>query len=189
MPILAVEPSWYPGELFEETGTPPSADRVWWVLHTKPRQEKSLARQLCSAEVPFYLPLIVHRFRLRGRTMTSHVPLFGGYVFLLGTPQERLTALNTRRVVQSLDVMDQAGLWHDLRQLHRLIRSGAPITPEDKLAPGMTVEIKSGPLAGLKGRIVRTAGQRRFVVSVDFIQQGASVLLEDFALVRSEEPV
>ena len=32
---------------------------------------------------------------------------------------------------------------------------------------------RSGPLAGLKGKILRTASGRRFVVEVDFIQQGA----------------
>src|SRR5207302_6368574 len=97
------------------------------------------------------------RLRVRGRIMTSHVPLFAGYVFLLGDRDERVTALATRRVVQSLEVKDQEGLWRDLRQLQRLISSGAPIKPEDRLAPGMSVEITSGPLAGLKGKILRTA--------------------------------
>ena len=44
------------------------------------------------------------------------------------------------------------------------------------------MEITTGPLAGLCGTVVRTASGRRFVVRVDFIQQGASVLLEDCAL-------
>jgi transcriptional antiterminator RfaH len=189
MPILPPEPSWFPQELFNASGPPFTGERMWWVLHTKPRQEKSLARQLHSAEAAFYLPLIERRGRVRGRPVTSHVPLFGGYVFLLGNRDERLTALGTRRVVQTLEVKDQQGLWHDLCQLHRLIASGAPVTPEERLAPGMTVEITSGPLAGLNGKILRTASGRRFVVSVDFIQQGASVLLEDFVLVRSEETV
>jgi transcriptional antiterminator RfaH len=186
MPILPAEPSSFPAELFTESIVPQQAGRQWWVLHTKPRQEKSLARQLHRAQIPFYLPLDPHRFRLRGRVMTSHVPLFGGYAFLLGTHEERLTAFGTRRVAQALEVKDQAGLWHDLRQVQRLISSGAPVTLEERLAPGMTVEIKSGPLAGLKGRILRRASGRRFVVAVDFIQQGASVLLDDFALVAGE---
>jgi transcriptional antiterminator RfaH len=186
MPILPAEPTWFPSQLFDEPLTEAPADRAWWVLHTKPRQEKSLARQLCEAEVPFYLPLTARRLRIRGRVMTSHVPLFAGYVFLRATYEERIKALATRRVVQSLEVKDQGRLWYDLCQLQLLISSGAPVTPEERLAPGMAVEIKSGPLAGLKGRILRTAKGRRFVVSVDFIQQGASVLLDDFALSPAE---
>jgi hypothetical protein len=65
-------------------------------------------------------------------------------------------------------------------------RLGRPITPEDRLAPGMTVQITSGPLASLKGTVLRTAKGRRFVVSVDFTQRGASVLLDDFVLTRAE---
>jgi transcriptional antiterminator RfaH len=184
MPLLPEEVSWYPAHLFEGDSPPEAGGRSWYVLHTRPRQEKSLARQLVQAEVPFYLPLITRRFRLRGRALTSYVPLFGGYLFLLGDREERLAALATSRVVRPLEVPNQDNLWRDLRQVHRLIATGAPVTPEDRLAPGMAVEIRSGPLAGLRGKILRTSSGRRFVVAVDFIQQGASVLLEDFTLTR-----
>jgi transcriptional antiterminator RfaH len=182
MPILPPEPTQFPEDLFEALHVPCLDGRAWWVLHTKPRQEKSLARQLTDRAVPFYLPLIGRRLRIRGRTVTSQVPLFGGYLFLLGSREERLLALGTHRVVQALPVDDQEGLWHDLRQVHQLIETGAPISPEDRLAPGMAVEIREGPLAGLKGKILRTASGRRFLVQVDFIQRGASVLLDDLSL-------
>ena len=48
----------------------------------------------------------------------------------------------------------------------------------------MAVEIKSAPLAGLRGTILRTASGQRFVIQVNFIQRGASVLIDDFNLVR-----
>jgi transcriptional antiterminator RfaH len=182
MPLLAAEPNLYPSTLFDDRSTLELAPRVWRVLHTLPRQEKSVARALHETEMPFYLPLISRRWQLRGRTLTSHVPLFPGYVFLLGDTEERVRALATKRVLRVLEVGDQEALWHDIGQIHRLIASGAPITPEDRLAPGMLVEIQSGPLMGLKGRILRTASGRRLVVQVDFIQRGASVLLDDCTL-------
>jgi len=114
--------------------------------------------------------------------LTSHVPLFPSYLFLLANNAERVQALATGRVVKSLEVENQAELWRDLLQLWRLLVSGAPIAPEDRLAPGTTVEITCGPLKGLRGKIVRAASGRRFVVEVHFIQRGASVLLDDFAL-------
>src|SRR5262249_29837258 len=97
------------------------------------------------------------------------------------------TALATKRVVRSLTVNDQARLWGDLRQLERMIALGQPITPESRLGPGMPVEISSGPLAGLRGKILRNASGRQFVVEVDFIQKGASVVLDDCVLVRCPE--
>jgi transcriptional antiterminator RfaH len=193
MPILPAEPALLPEGLFGEDRPEGVSLRRWRVLHTRPRQEKSLARQLHQGQIPFYLPLISQRRRMRGRVLTSHVPLFSGYLFLLADREERLAALATSRVVRALEVPDQEGLWRDLRQVHRLITSGLPVTPEERLAPGMPVAIRSGPLAGLKGKILRTASGRRFVVEVDFIHRGASVELEDFTLVgigagRAPEP-
>jgi hypothetical protein len=37
----------------------------------------------------------------------------------------------------------------------------------------------------MKGTIVRCASGRRFVVEVDFIQQGASVLMDESTLTRA----
>jgi transcription antitermination factor NusG len=188
MPVLPPEPNAFPEDLFAANDPGLTDERAWWVLHTRARQEKSLARHLHQARVPFYLPLIGKRGLLRGRVLTSHIPLFPGYVFLLGGRDERLVALTSNRVVQALEVADQGKLWHDLSQVWRLIRSGAPITPEDHLEPGAFVEIQSGALAGLKGRIIRAASGRRFVVQVDFIQRGASVLLDDYNLVPIDDP-
>jgi transcriptional antiterminator RfaH len=184
MPVLAQELDLYPENLLGETEIDDNGGRFWWVLHTRPRQEKSLARQLHRAQIPYYLPLIPRRWRLRGRMMTSHLPLFPSYVFLRADRQERVAALSTNRVVRSLEVPDQTVLWQDLRQIHRLITAGLPIMPENRLASGMMVEITSGPLAGLRGRILRSASGQRFVVQIDFIQRGASVELDDFTLTR-----
>lgn len=181
MPILAAEPSLFPDELLTAT-VDAHPLRRWYAMHTKPRQEKSLARDLRAAEVPFYVPLATRRFRLRGRLVQSYVPVFPGYAFVLATAEERLRTLATRRVVRSLDVPDQAQLWHDLRQIERLLASGAPIMPEDKLKPGCRVLIKSGPLQGLQGTIIRTETGRRFTIQVNFIQRGASVMLDDYVL-------
>jgi len=182
MPLLPSEPPVFPEHLFAEDMEGVMASRSWWVVHTRPRQEKSLARALRERQVSYYLPTIARCSRLRGRRLVSHIPLFPGYLFLLARPEERQTALATQRVARCLNVLDQRDLWRDLRQIYRLISTGAPLTPEDRLAVGSRVEICSGPLAGLQGVIVRTAKGRRFVVQVDFIQRGASVLLDDVDL-------
>jgi transcriptional antiterminator RfaH len=185
MPILPAEIDVYPPTLFGEAADERVAGRTWHVLHTKPRQEKSLARQLLEGQVPFYLPLISNRTLIRGRVFTSHIPLFTSYCFVLADEKERLRALATRRVVRTLDVADQKKLWEDLRQIHTLIALGAPIMSERQLVPGTPVEISVGPLAGMRGLIIRRANQRRFLVQVNFIQQGASVELDDFMLVKA----
>ncbi|OAI51184.1 hypothetical protein AYO44_17220 [Planctomycetaceae bacterium SCGC AG-212-F19] len=184
MPILPAEPGLYPATLFTEPGALSGSSRSWRVFHTKPRQEKALARELHDTELPFYLPLIARPRLVRGRRLTAYVPLFPGYCFALADETERIRALATHRVVRSIEVPDQAKLWADLRQIQQLIDSGAPITPEGQLGPGTLVEIRTGPLAGLRGVIISRANQQRFVVRVDFIQRGASVDLDQYMLAK-----
>ncbi len=181
MPILAAEPALFPEDLFEAT----SADlalRSWWVMHTRPRQEKSLARCLHELGIPFYLPLLSTRVRVRKQIVISYSPLFASYLFLLGRDEERLLAMGTRRVANVIEVKNQQQMWDDLGQLNRLIGSGLRVTAENCLSPGVPVEIREGPLMGLRGVIVRSVSGKRFIVKVDFIQRGASVMLDDAVL-------
>src|SRR5215831_5930814 len=116
MPFLAAEPQIFPEHLFEPSQAL-ATERSWWVLYTKPRQEKSLARQLVVSGIPFYLPLFSKRLRIRNRLFVSHLPLFSGYVFLLATGEERVAALATKRIVRPIRVADQSRMWADLAQI------------------------------------------------------------------------
>jgi transcriptional antiterminator RfaH len=188
MPILPTETSIFPDDLFTLSEPTHGIAAEWRVLHTRPRQEKSLARDLVQKEIPFYLPLIAHQRRFNGRIMTAHLPLFDGYLFLHSDRDAYHAALATKRVVRGLTVADQERLWDDLRRVFGLISSGLPVSPEPCLLPGQLVEIASGPLAGFRGRVVRSATGRRFVVEVDFISRGASVLCDAMTLRPIKEP-
>ena len=48
--------------------------------------------------------------------------------------------------------------------------------------PGDRVRVRRGPLAGVEGTVLTRRGRKRLLVSVDFLQQGASVEIEDFLL-------
>ncbi len=181
MPILKEEQNLYPETLLDE---PPRdvSDRRWYALYTKARQEKSLARELLKHGVPFYLPLVKKINLTRGRRRTSLVPLFGGYVFVYGTESERLKALTTNRVSRVLSVEDPDRLVFDLRQLRQMIAADAPLTIERRLEAGRPVRVRRGAFAGLEGTVLKRRGETRLLVSVNFLQQGASVEIDDFLL-------
>ena len=185
MPILSQETFIYPNDLLTEPDHV-EAGRRWYVLHTRPRQEKSVAREMLSEAAPFYLPVIQHRRRAKGRVVAPLIPLFTSYLFLHGNREHRLSALKTNRLVKLLEVEDQDELWRDLRQLHHLMASGLPVTKVDRLEPGDRVEICSGPLAGLHGVVLRSATRRRFVIEVNFLQRGAAVEVDDYAIAPVE---
>jgi transcriptional antiterminator RfaH len=181
MPVLPPEPYLYPDDLLAENAGAAACSQ-WWVLHTRPRAEKALARRFMGRNIPFFLPLHKRPWRRRGRTLTAYVPLFPGYVFLHGAASERLVALETNLVARVLEVPDQERLQTDLGRVHRLMASGVPLTPEAVPPPGTPVRIASGPLAGMEGTVLRSGGQWRLLVEVRFLHQGVSVELEARAL-------
>jgi transcriptional antiterminator RfaH len=172
MPLLALETFVFPDELF---GGDLTLAGDWWVLHTRPRVEKALARKFLDRRTPFFLPLYQREWRKSGRLFRSHLPLFPGYVFLHGAGQDRLAALETNLVARVIPVSDQMQLHADLERVYRLVTSGKPLVPEHRLLPGDWVEITCGPLQGLEGRIIRSAKGLKFFVEVEFLQQGVSV--------------
>src|SRR5262245_1513692 len=147
MPLLAAEPCVFPDQLFEAANQS-CEEEQWWVLHTRPRSEKALARRLIKRQASFFLPQYRKEWRHRGRRLCSHLPLFPGYVFLFGNADSRLHALETNLVANVLSVANQQQLYADLLQVHQLINSGLPLSPEAALQPGAAVEIVSGPFAG-----------------------------------------
>jgi transcriptional antiterminator RfaH len=178
MPVLPQEPSVSPGDLFSPDFQQSLESGVWWALHTRPRAEKSLARRLAQHEIAFFLPLHEKSRRQQRRWIRSRLPLFPSYLFLFGAEDARRRALETNLVVNCLAIQDQARVASDLFRLHELIESGMSVFPEERLRPGMRAQIASGPLSGMCGTVIRCGRTRKFVVEVDFLQQGASVELD-----------
>jgi len=181
MPCISEEQNLYPDNLLEGLDDQ-RPDGKWWVLYTKARQEKAVARDLLGRTIPFYLPLVKKTTVYSRSTVTSHVPLFAGYVFMYGSDDERVSSLSTNRLSRILDVADADRLRDDLRKLRRLIASDAPLTVESRLAPGNRVRVRHGSLGGVEGTVLVRHGKTRLVVSVNFLQQGASIEFDDFML-------
>jgi hypothetical protein len=185
MPILAEQPCLFPEGLLHAATRPqelgrPEAERCWWVIYTRSRQEKALARDLFAHEIPFYLPQIARDHLIRRRRFRTLDPVFPGYVFLFGTPDERVDSLRTNRISRILPVNDQNQLLLDLKQLADLIAIGAPLTVEQRLCAGRKVRIRNGSLAGFEGTIIQRRGTDRLLIAVNFLQQGVSVEVNDF---------
>jgi transcriptional antiterminator RfaH len=188
MPLLPLEPFVFPDDLLEQPAADPEESARWWVLHTKPRAEKSLARRLLRSSTPFFLPLCKRQWRHRGRLLRSYVPLFPGYVFLRADSPFVFRTVETNLVARVLHVEDQTQLHSDLSRVYCLIATDAPLTPEERLKPGALVEITSGPLAGLEGKVLRRGKQLKFIVEVQFLQSGVSVEIESWMIEPRSTP-
>jgi len=154
----------------------------WWLLHTKPRQEKKLGEELAKLEIPHYLPVVKHKAITRGRTRITRSPLFSGYFFLCGTSDQRLRALETNRLVATHRVDDSEGLCARLQELAKLIELGAPLTAEARLAVGRKVRVKSGSFQNMEGVIIKRGGKTRLFVMVNELLGGVSLAIEEHLL-------
>jgi transcriptional antiterminator RfaH len=182
MAVVPAEPYLFRCDLLNNQGSADPEQR-WWALRTRPRAEKTLARQLHGRGVPFFLPLHERRRVLQRRLVRSFLPLFPGYLFIRGADEDRIESLKTNMVAQCLNVVDQEQFSESLRNIFSLMEAGAPLSPEERLQPGMQAEIVSGPLAGYRGTVVRSGSKLKFVIEVDFLQRGASVEI-DSAMIR-----
>ncbi|MFO1092146.1 MAG: transcription termination/antitermination NusG family protein [Planctomycetaceae bacterium] len=176
MPILDWEPPLWPENLLDrELVDGPASAPHWWAVHVRPRSEKMLARKLLARRVGYYLPQHELRKTYQRRIVTSRVPVFPGYVFVCGDDAAFEFSSTAREVVSPIRVVEQNTFVAQLRDVRRLIDSGAPITPEEKLETGMPARIVRGPLAGMSGHVVRNKRGLKFVLQVQFIQRAASI--------------
>lgn len=191
MPILPKQRDVFPEGLLaggdsDPLGKAAAAPGARWVaFYTLARREKDLMRKLEAAAVPFYAPLIRRRLHTAGgRVRHSYVPLFPGYVFAPVDDDQRREAQATNTVARWLSIGDERILVDDLRAIKRLIDTERPLTPEARIEPGQLVRVRSGPLRGVEGMVLKRRGEQRLVVAVRFLNQGASIELEDVDLER-----
>jgi transcription antitermination factor NusG len=146
-------------------------------LHTRSRNEKKVSDHLTRQNIQHFLPLAHHRRTYGGKTKEVSIPLFPGYVFLCGGPEDRHEALRTNRIANVLEVVDQEQLKRDLRQIERVVRSDEPVELYPRLQRGVRCRVIAGSLAGLEGVVLRRRGPWRVFVAVHLIAQSAELRL------------
>ena len=153
---------------------------AWYAIRTRSRHEKVVDQQLASRGVEAFLPLVDRRRRWKDRWKEVSFPLFPGYCFARFPNENRLAVLTAIGVVQILGINGQASPIPDdqIEAVRQLVTSTLPCDPHPYLREGMEVEVVHGPLAGIRGTLVRKGGRARLVVAIHLIQQSASVELD-----------
>ena len=165
-------PSCYPEHLFQDMGV--GNDKLWRVARTKSRQEKSLAWDLRSKGLPYYLPLVSMLRESGGRMRSSMLPLFSGYLFFKGNDYDRYWALSTGRVAQVIEVAEQQGLTAELSNLNTAIQLQKDLRLCDFFACGGKVLVIAGPFSGIEGMVKMQKGKTRLVLKIQAIRQAVS---------------
>ncbi len=149
----------------------------WYALHTCAKHEKAVARQLELRAFEAFLPLFEKMSRWKDRQVKVELPLFSGYVFVRMALSEKLRALQIPGVVRLVGFGGQAAPidGEEMQALQRGLDGGRFVEPWPYLTVGRRVRIKSGPLQGIEGLLVRKKTICRFVLSLHLIQRSMAV--------------
>ena len=151
---------------------------AWHALHTRYQHEKVVAELLALQAFETFLPLYTAVHRWKDRTKRLSLPLFPCYVFLRGGVDRRLQILKTPGVHAIVESAGRPGVIPEpeIAAIQRAVENSLRIKPHPFLESGDWVKIKSGPLVGLEGILVRKQDQLRLVLSVEML--GRSVAVE-----------
>jgi len=163
---------------------------AWHALHTRHQHEKVVAELLASKGFETFLPLypVVHRWK--DRTKRLSLPLFPCYVFLRGGLDHRLQIIKTPGVHGIVGTVGFPGVIPEAEivAIRRAVAKSLRIEPHPFLECGDWVKIKSGPLFGLEGILVRKRDQLRLVLSVEMLGRSVAVEVDVSIVERVNKP-
>jgi transcription antitermination factor NusG len=152
-------------------------ERRWYAVFTVPRSEKSAVRHLDLRHIESFLPTYetVQVWKNRQRKRIIH-PLFPSYLFVHIDRHERAGVLQSPGVLQIVGTSREPLPLQDSQiEFLRSNCSENKLEPFRELLVGERVRIKSGTLQGVHGVLVRRNKSLRFVLTLELINQHASV--------------
>jgi len=150
----------------------------WYAAYTCANHEKRVRDQLEQRSVEAFLPVYETVRRWKDRRMRLQLPLFPGYVFVRLALTDRLRVLQIPSVVRFVGFSGHPSALPDdeIEALKKGLACGVRAEPHPFLTVGRRVRIKSGPLEGRQGILLRRAGRLRVVLSIDLIMR--SIIVE-----------
>ena len=149
----------------------------WYALKTRSRHEKRVRDQLVLRDIDTFLPLCETWRQWKDRKKKVELPLFPGYCFARFPLVERLRVLNVLGVADlvSINGRPEPIREDELSAIQQLVSTKLQFDPHPFFEEGMDVEVIRGPLAGVRGKLLRKDRVTRLVLAVTLVRQAAVV--------------
>jgi transcription antitermination factor NusG len=155
-------------------------DRNWYAVFTLPRNEKSVAKHLDMKGIESFLPTYEAARVWKNRQLAKVIlPLFPTYLFAHINSRDRVKVLQSPGVVHIVGTSRGDVPLSDSEV--EFLRSGCyrqQIQPYREPVIGERVRIKSGVMQGLQGTLVRKSSSKRFVLTLELINQHAAIQVD-----------
>ena len=150
---------------------------AWFAIYTRHQHEKAVAEVLSVKGVKVFLPLYNAAHRWKDRIRQLSLPLFPNYVFVFAGCDQRGLILSTSGVY---DFVRHCGSpapipSEEIEAVQRLVARSTSVEPHPFLKCGDRVKLKTGPLEGIEGILVRKKNFYRLVVSVELLERSLAV--------------
>ncbi len=143
----------------------------WFAVYTKYKREKLVCRHLEEKGITSYVPLQHHTRHYTRKIKQVTLPLISCYIFTKITRKEYVPVLETQDVVKFVQFSRNliAIPENEIQLLKRICGEKLDLEVEPcSYHVGDHVEIISGNLTGLKGKLLRT-GKKNFLVELAHI--------------------
>jgi transcriptional antiterminator RfaH len=139
----------------------------WYVVRTKPRQERMADFHLRQLSVETFLPLLKHQTTIRRQEQTRIEPLFPRYLFARFELAHHYRAVHfSRGVVQIVEFgLEPAEVSEALIDgIKSRMVAGCIIPVSERCQQGQIVNITGGPLSGLKAIFIKELKEQHRVM-------------------------
>ena len=150
---------------------------AWYAVYTRHQHEKTVAQILTVKGFETFLPLYQAPRRWQDRVKLLSLPLFPCYVFLKASLDRRLDVVTVPGIYAFVLSAGRPASVSvaEIDAIRRGLESGAYVEPHPFLKTGEWVRVKSGPLEGIQGILVRKKSLYRLVLSVEMLGKAAAV--------------
>lgn len=160
-----------------------SGQENWYAVYTWARHEKKVAAQMQVRSLRGFLPLYRSLHRWKDRCKEIELALFPSYVFVCLSLSDRLRVLEIPGVVSFVSRGDKPAPLRELEMapLLRGATGSVRIEPHPYLRVGRKMRMRSGPMAGLEGVLVRRkeGAGLRLVVSIEMLMRSVAVEVDE----------
>ena len=162
----------------------------WHVLYTRHQHEKAIAYILSTKGFEVFLPLYAATHRWTDRNKQLSLPLFPCYVFLRGGLERQLDIMTTPGIHMLVKSAGQAAVVpeEEIWAVRQLVEQCQRVEPHPFLNSGDWVRVKSGPLMGAEGILVRKKNLFRLVVTVEILGRSAAAEVDASIVERINPP-
>ncbi|HXM22023.1 MAG TPA: UpxY family transcription antiterminator [Terriglobales bacterium] len=153
----------------------------WYATYVRSRHEKQVISQLQERNVDCLLPVYRSVRRWKDRRKELELVLFPGYVFVHMDLKDRLRVLQLPSVVRFISFNGHPVPLPDgeIESLSNGLASGIRAEPHPYLKVGHRVQVRSGPMTGAQGILIRRKDKFRIVLSIDLIMRSVAVEVDE----------